>query len=300
MRDEKGASGKGWWGGGLADLSGSGEGGRLFEGLLGGVEGVLEEHGDGHGTDAAGDGGDGAGDFGAGVVVGITDEAIATFGIGVIFAVDADIDDDSAWFEHIAGDHFGAADGGDDDIGFFEVGVEVAGPAVADGDGGVGFLEEHGDGKANDIGAADDDGIGATDFDTTSFEEDHTAVGGTGDKAWFAPFHGEAADVEGVEAVDIFADVDGVKDSFFVDMVGEGELDEDAVDGGVGVEFLDEGEEVVLADIFGAFVGDGADTGFGAGAFFHTDVGGRGGIIADKDSGEARGIVMFFFHGSHG
>jgi len=105
--------------------------------LAAGLEGVLHEEGDGHGADAAGDGGDGSA-FGGDFVEGdVADEFVAFFGARGFDAVDADIDNDSAFFDVLGLEEFGAADGGDDDVGLACDGAEVAGAGVGDCDGGV-------------------------------------------------------------------------------------------------------------------------------------------------------------------
>jgi len=65
-----------------------------LDGGAGGFHGVVEEHGDGHGTDAAGDGGDEGGLFGNRLEVDVADQAVAALAGGVVDAVDADVDDD--------------------------------------------------------------------------------------------------------------------------------------------------------------------------------------------------------------
>jgi hypothetical protein len=75
-----------------------------------------------------------------------------------------------------------------------------------------------------------------------------------------------------------------------------GGLDEDAVDGGVGVEIGDDGEEIVLRG--GCGEGDVAreEAEIAAGADLGADVGLGGGVIADDDDGEA-GDDALSFHG---
>src|SRR5262245_52095897 len=57
---------------------------------------VVEEHDDGHWAHTAWDGSDGGGDFARGFVINVADEA----GIG---AVNADVDDGGARFDHLGG-----------------------------------------------------------------------------------------------------------------------------------------------------------------------------------------------------
>ena len=123
-----------------ARLASAGEG--FFEAVdeFGGAEGVAEEHSDGHGADAAGDGGDVRGFLFDGVEV---DVAYGFAGaIGLLEAVDADVDDDDAFTDVVGGDEVRLADGDDDDVSGAAGGGRILGENVAEGDGGVAFCEE--------------------------------------------------------------------------------------------------------------------------------------------------------------
>ena len=265
--------------------------------LAAGFEGVLHEEGDGHGADAAGDGGDGAAFGGDFVESDVADEFVAFFGAGGFDAVDADIDDDGAFFDVLGFEEFGAADGGDDDVGLAGDGAEVAGAAMGDGDGGIAAgafgHEQEGHGFANDHAAADDDGMGTCGFDTGVDEEPLAAEGGAGDEAG-GVFEGEFCDVDGVEAVDVFGGVDGADDLGFVDVLGRGALDEDAVDGGVGVELFDEGDQFCLRRGGGEFVFDAVQAEVLALFVLGADIGAGGGVVTDEDDSEAGGDATGF------
>src|SRR6202012_4877554 len=107
------------------------------------------------------------------------------------------VDEHGAGFDHVGRDEACATDGGDPDVGVAGEAGEVAGLAVADGDGG-GVVEEHGGGGfADDVGAADDDGVLAGDGEVAALEDLDDAGGGAGREAGLA---GEqAAGVDGVE-----------------------------------------------------------------------------------------------------
>ena len=130
-------------------VGGVGAGG---EGGVGGAEGVVHEHGDGHGADAARDGGDGGG---AGLGAREVDVA-AEFVI--IATIDADVDDYCALLEPFALDGAAAADGSDDDVGGPAELGEVGAARVGNGGGAVGVEQELGYGFADDVGSADDEG----------------------------------------------------------------------------------------------------------------------------------------------
>ena len=78
--------------------------------------GVVQEHGDGHGTNAARDGCDGARFFADGLIIDIADEAITRFFGFVVYAVDANIDDDCAILYHVGCDGVGMSRHHDEDI----------------------------------------------------------------------------------------------------------------------------------------------------------------------------------------
>lgn len=69
--------------------------------------GVVQEHGDGHGTNAARDGCDGVRFFADGCVIDVANEAITRFFGFVGYAVDTDVDDDCAILYHVGGDGVG-------------------------------------------------------------------------------------------------------------------------------------------------------------------------------------------------
>ena len=186
----------------------SGEG--FFEAVdeFGGAEGVAEEHGDGHGADAAGDGGDPTGDFGDFIEVDVADGFFGDFaeGVGDFDAVDADVDDHRARFDVVGAKEVGLADGDDDDVGVAGVGGGVLGVNVAEGDRGVAFGEEEGEGAADDAGGADDGDFFAGEVEAGGVDEfDDGECGAGGDDGVAID---DVADVGGVDAFDVFEDVD--------------------------------------------------------------------------------------------
>ncbi len=95
----------------------------------------------------------------------------------------------------VGSDHGGASHGGDHDIGAADGFREIARFRMADGDGGVGVHEEQRHGLADDIAAAEDDGVRAFDWNFAAAENFHHAERGAGDEIGAAG--DEAADVEG-------------------------------------------------------------------------------------------------------
>lgn len=254
-----------------------------------GAEGVVHEHGDGHGADAAGDGGHVAGFGGNGVVVGIADEAVAPGSLGGFDAVDADVDNGGAVFDHVGGDEVGAPDGGDEEVGLSGDGGEVGGAGMTDGDGGVageGFAHhEEGGGFADDLAAPEDDDVFTFGLDAAAGDEFDDAGGGAGDETGIV-FLAEFADVEGVEAIDVFVGGHAVEGFGFVEVFGKGGLHEDAADFGVGVEGVDAFKEGFAGDVGGEEVELTPDADTGGGLFLFADIGDRGRIFPDADKGD--------------
>ncbi len=98
-------------------------------------------------------------------------------------AVDADIDEGCAGLDHLRGDESGATDGGNEDVGLARYLSEVSGFGVADCDGGILVEQQHGGGLADDVAAADDDGVLAGDGNIAALEDFDDAGGRAGARA---------------------------------------------------------------------------------------------------------------------
>lgn len=250
----------------------------------------MQEQGDGHEADTAGDGGDG-GAFGShGIKIDITDQAVAFFAGRIFDAVNADIDHGGVLPDHIGGDKGGFPDGGDENIGGAGNGGKIPCAGVADGDGGVGegrfSEEEESGGFADDKGATENDDMAPFGGDPVPAEHFDDTGGGTGDES-AGILLDEAAEVGGGKAVDILMRGDGVENGLFVNVFGEGCLDEDSVDGGVLVEGVDLLEQIA----FGDGIGEREEAAFdadGGGLFlFGGNIKDGGGIFADAEEGDA-------------
>jgi hypothetical protein len=267
---------------------------------FGGANSVGHEHGDGEEANAAGNGGVGTGEF-EGLGVDIADDDRAALGEGSfaffvagevavelfagVDAIDANVDKGYAGLDHLRSDVAGAADGGDEDVGLARDLCEVFRFGMADGNSCILVQQEHGGGLADDVAAAHNDSMLAGDRKATALENFDDACGRAGREGWTAGL--QAACIHRVEAVDVFGWIDGVEELFGVDLGGEGELDEDAVDFVAVVEGSDEVEHLAGGDGVGGRDEVGIDAELGAGLNFAADVNFRGGDVADKDSGEA-------------
>ena len=99
-------------------------------------------------------------------------------------------------------------------------------------------------GPADDVAAADHNAFFAVKGYAVFAEHLHDACGRTGPKHGLARYH--SADIQGVERVDILQGAYGVDYRALVDVPGQGELNEDAVDGAVAVELIDERQKLFL------------------------------------------------------
>ena len=98
-----------------------------------------------------------------------------------------------------------------------------------------------------------------------------------------------------MEAVDILVRVDGVDDGLFLDVIGQGQLHQDAVDRPVGIQFGDETEQVCLRRVDVQPV---LETFHAAGdRLFRlvADIDLAGGILADQHDREAgrQAVILF-------
>src|SRR5437773_12014964 len=120
----------------------------------GGEEGVLHEHGDGHEADAARHGGDGARLLRGRFEIHVARE------LARVETVDADVYDDSARLDHVAGDEMRPARGHTEDVGPATMRSELPRARMAHGHGGVAREQQLGQRLAHEARASDHDGLG--------------------------------------------------------------------------------------------------------------------------------------------
>ena len=204
---------------------------------------------------------------------------------GVRNAVGADVNDCGTGPDPVRFHVAGFAHGGDEDIGAAEDIGQVASFGMADGDGGVGMHEEEGHGLADDVAAAEDDGVCAFDFDFVAAKKFHAAGGGAGDQAGAAA--DEATEIDGMKTVHVFCGIDGLQNTLGIHLGRERKLDKNAVDVVVAIQVFDDGEEIE-----GGHGGRRREERAGeaellAGGDLAFDVELRGGIFSDEDRREA-------------
>ena len=269
--------------------------GSVVISFLAGGESIFHQCCNGHRSYAAGHGGDIAAEGGYFIEFNVSFEGEAGFFSGIGQPGDADIYNNSPGFDHGGVDEFGPAEGCDDDIALKAEFTQVMGMGVADGDGAIAGLgvgaEQDAHGSADDIAAADDDGMFATGVDLIVFEEQEDAVRGGGDEGGQSLDH--FPDVDGVKAVDVFGGVDGVDDIVVGNMPGQGQLYQDTVYVEIVVEVFDDGEETVLADIIFQPEQGGFEAYFCAGFHLCAYVGFAGAVVADQYCREVGDFFSF-------
>src|SRR5205807_6412131 len=137
---------------------------------------------------------------------------------GVGDFVRADIDHGGAGFEPVGLDVASFAHGGDDDVRAADDAGKIARFGMADGDSSVGVHEEQRHRFANDVAAAEDDGVGSLDGNIVAAKNFHASGGGAGDETFASA--DEFAEIDGVKTVHVFCGIDSFENFFGVDLFG--------------------------------------------------------------------------------
>ena len=163
--------------------------------------------------------------------------------------------------------------------------------AVRRGDGAVGTQQKLAHGFADDVGAADDDSVESGQVTQMILQQHQTAERGTGHQRRLGPLGAghEAAGIDDMEAVDVLVRVDGIDDGLLVDLVGQWQLHQDAVHGRVVVQFLDLGQQRLLAGAGVHLVLIGVHAGFDGLFALGADVDLTGRIFAHENDGQPWG-----------
>jgi hypothetical protein len=96
-----------------------------------------------------------------------------------------------------------------------------------------------------------------------------------------------------METVDVFGGIDSFEDLLGVDLFGERELDEDAVDAIIAIEFVDELKQILRGAVGGRRVHPTGEAEVVAGFDFTLHVQLGRGIFSDEDCGESWADVLF-------
>lgn len=232
-------------------------------------------------------------------------------------SIHADVDDCCAGFDFFGGDEAWDAGGGDQDICAAAVFFEVRSPLVATDDRCVVTHEKDRDGLADDVARADDDGdfasqerrghffaegfVEAEVRAVDVFDHFHDGESGAGGEAAFTV--DDVADVCGVDAFDVFLDVDQTLHVIGIDAFGQWDVHHDRVASGIGGEGADLCGDGVFGGTGGQAMQDVFDADFfaGFGLIFGVDAGtvvaafGENCVEFDEAAGVADGLRAEFY-----
>jgi hypothetical protein len=154
---------------------------------------------------------------------------------GIGNEVGTNVDDDGTLLKPLSLDEMRHTNGGDDNISPLEVLLKILCLRMADSNGGVGISQKVADRATNNVASAYDNGVLAGEVDTSLLQQDHDTFGCAWDKERLTATLGQLANVAGAEAIDVLLIGNGRGDGVFRDVLGEGKLDQDTVDGGIVV-----------------------------------------------------------------
>ena len=171
---------------------------------------------------------------------------VAALVVGVVHSVHAHVDDHAALLDHVSLHEVGYAHSGDDDVRLLQMLLQVSRAGVADRHGCVAAQEKHGNRDAHDVAATNHHSVLSSNLHVVAVEQLDAALWCAGYEERITTLHGKFADVQGVEAVHVLLDGNGVQDALFVDVLGERKLHEDSVDIRIRVQFHDRLQQVFL------------------------------------------------------
>ena len=193
---------------------------------------VAQQHRDRHRADAAGDRRDQPGALARGLEVDVADSPASVRLIPTSITVGARLDP-------VAPDQARAPDGGDEHVGAAADLGEVARARVADGHGGVGGQQQRGDRAADQVRAADHDGLGALERDVVAAQQLHHARRRARPQAAAGPGRAGPADIGVRPSTSLPGGICAVS-ARAVDLRRRRELEQDPGHARVGVELAQE------------------------------------------------------------
>ncbi len=203
-------------------------------------------------------------------------------------AVHAHVDDDRAGPHPLAGDEPGFAGGHDQDVGAAHVLAQVHGEAVTHRCRGAGEQQFERHRSAHDVGGTHDDRVLALEVegcaDVLQKADDPVGRAGTHERDALR----EAADVVGMEPIHVLRRVDPLDHRGAADLFRQGQLHQDAIDGQIVVEGVDQREQARLGSVRRQIVRQRQDPDLLAGAALVAHVDRRGCIFAHLDHRQSR------------
>ena len=220
----------------------------------------------------------------------VADEAIAASRGRVVYSIDADIDHDGAFLQHLAGDEFGFADRRDENICRLDVHPQVLRPRVCNRYDGIRsrlFLQKYvGNRLTDDVASTHDDDVLACRIVPAPHQELLNPRRRARLKR--RPANDHPADIDGVETVYILPGADRLEDLLFVDVFRERQLNKDSVNLRVVVKLVDLFKECLFGNRRGQLFRHGAKPYLLTSLSFHSHVDLRCGIFTDKDKRKPR------------
>jgi len=213
-------------------------------------KGVEHEHANRHWPYSTGDGRDVGAEWCHVFEIDIALQTEAALLGGIGYACGAHINDDGSLLHHVGLEERRLSDGCDDDVGLQAFLLEGLAATVANGHGGIAILLLHHElchGFAHDVAAAKDDALLAARRYLVAAKQLEDTFWRSADVAGQADCH--TANVDGMEAVHVLTVVDGFYDFLFADVLGQGKLHDEAIDGGIVVEFIYLGKQLHFGDV---------------------------------------------------
>ena len=133
----------------------------------------------------------------------------------------------------------------------------------------------------DDVATAEDDAVLTSCLDLIATQELNDPLWGSRDEAGKANAH--TPNIDRVEAIDILLWADRFDDALLVDVLGEGELDDEAVNFGIAIEALNLAEELLFGDILFEADKRGAEAHLGTSLNLGGYISFAAAIVTDKD-----------------
>ncbi len=206
--------------------------------------------------------------------------------------VDPDIDHDRTRLEHRTGDEPGFAGGNDHDVGTTDVAGKIARAAMADADRGVLLDQQERRRHPDHRGSTDHHGVLTRDLDARPAQDLDRGVRGCRQEPVVA--EAQQAGIERMDAVDVLGRVDRIDDRAQPDRRRQRHLDDDAIDGRIGIEVAERGDHRVLGRFTFELDELGVDPDLRAAAQDLLEVDGRGCVAPDdEDRQPGRATIRF-------
>ena len=145
---------------------------------------------------------------------------------------------------------------------------------------------------ADQIGAADDNRVQATQFTQLIAQQHQTAERGAGGQRRFAD--AQSAGVDHGQAVDVLVWIDAIDHPVRIDLLGQRQLDQNTMHFRILVQALDELDQRRFAGVFREPMFVGIHPGRERHLALAADIDLARRIIADQDDGQSRGQLMLF------